>query len=92
MKPVPNHPSTTPATAAYGHAVRIGIKWFRLVQPMKLVTFSTGDGDRPGVVDAEREVVHDLSAVLPAGTGVLDLVEGWAGYADVVGRAGKSVV
>lgn len=56
---------------------------------MKLVTFSTGDGDRPGVVDAEREVVHDLSTVLPAGTGVLDLVEGWAGYADVVGRAAR---
>ncbi|MBW0090406.1 fumarylacetoacetate hydrolase family protein [Pseudonocardia sp. KRD-184] len=56
---------------------------------MKLVTFSTGDGDRPGVVDAEREVVRDLSTVLPAGTRVLDLVEGWAGYADVVGRAAR---
>ena len=45
---------------------------------MKLVTFSTGTDQRVGVVDADRGVVRDVSSLLPAGTGVLQLIERWA--------------
>ncbi|MCU1606030.1 MAG: Ureidoglycolate lyase [Modestobacter sp.] len=45
---------------------------------MKLVTFSTGTDQRVGVVDADRGVVRDVTAVLPEGSGMLDLIEGWA--------------
>jgi 2-keto-4-pentenoate hydratase/2-oxohepta-3-ene-1,7-dioic acid hydratase in catechol pathway len=45
---------------------------------MKLVTFSTGTDQRVGVVDVESGVVRDVTAVLPGGVGVLDLIEGWA--------------
>ena len=47
---------------------------------MKLVTFSTGSGQRVGVADADAGVVHDVSALLPAGTGLLEVIEGWAEY------------
>jgi 2-keto-4-pentenoate hydratase/2-oxohepta-3-ene-1,7-dioic acid hydratase in catechol pathway len=55
---------------------------------MKLVTFSTGDGERVGVVDVERGTVRDVSAALPAGTGVLDLIEGWVELAPLLGGDG----
>jgi len=42
---------------------------------MKLVTFSAGVEDRVGV--AEAGVVRDVSELLPAGAGVLDVVEAW---------------
>jgi 2-keto-4-pentenoate hydratase/2-oxohepta-3-ene-1,7-dioic acid hydratase in catechol pathway len=45
---------------------------------MKLVTFSSGTEQRVGVVDAERGVVRDVTDLLPAGTTVLGLIEGWA--------------
>jgi 2-keto-4-pentenoate hydratase/2-oxohepta-3-ene-1,7-dioic acid hydratase in catechol pathway len=50
---------------------------------MKLVTFTVGtsaDGfaQRVGVVDAEAGVVHDVGGLLPAGMGVLDLIERWS--------------
>ncbi|MDT7612978.1 MAG: hypothetical protein QOF00_425 [Pseudonocardiales bacterium] len=44
---------------------------------MKLVSFSTGSDERVGVVDVEREVVRDVTGLLPAGAGLLGLVEGW---------------
>ncbi|NKQ52945.1 fumarylacetoacetate hydrolase family protein [Amycolatopsis sp. K13G38] len=44
---------------------------------MKLVTFSAGAGDRIGVADAGSGVVRDVSELLPAGAGVLDVVAGW---------------
>ena len=42
---------------------------------MKLVTFSAGAGDRVGLVEAAA--VRDVTGLLPAGTGVLELVERW---------------
>src|SRR4051794_18523357 len=45
---------------------------------MKLVTFSTGSDQHVGVVDADRDVVRDVSPLLPEGTGVLQLIERWA--------------
>ncbi|MEU6041720.1 fumarylacetoacetate hydrolase family protein [Actinomadura sp. NPDC047616] len=48
---------------------------------MKLVTFrpadSAGTERRVGVVDSERRIVHDATVVLPPGTGMLELIEGW---------------
>lgn len=50
---------------------------------MKLVTFSAGSssagtGRQVGVVDVGAGVVHDVTGLLPAGAGMLDLIEGWA--------------
>jgi 2-keto-4-pentenoate hydratase/2-oxohepta-3-ene-1,7-dioic acid hydratase in catechol pathway len=45
---------------------------------MKLVTFSAGSRRRIGVVDAEAGVLRDVSELLPAGAGVLEVVEQWA--------------
>ncbi|MDQ0382667.1 fumarylacetoacetate hydrolase family protein [Amycolatopsis thermophila] len=45
---------------------------------MKLVTFSSGSRDRVGVVDVEAGVVRDVTELLPAGTGVLQLIDRWA--------------
>jgi 2-keto-4-pentenoate hydratase/2-oxohepta-3-ene-1,7-dioic acid hydratase in catechol pathway len=50
---------------------------------MKLVTFTAGTspGDpaqRVGVVDAAEGVVHDIGGLLPARTGLLELIERWA--------------
>ncbi|MGB8962582.1 MAG: fumarylacetoacetate hydrolase family protein [Pseudonocardiaceae bacterium] len=42
---------------------------------MKLVTFRTGTMSRVGVVDAG--VVRDVSELLPAGAGVLEVIEAW---------------
>ena len=53
---------------------------------MKLVTFSLGSGAATvGVADPDAGVVHDVSGLLPAGAGVLDLVEGWAELGPAVG-------
>ncbi len=51
---------------------------------MKLVTFSHGGSQRVGVVDAD--VVHDVGGLLPAGAGMLDVIEGWAELAPVLTR------
>jgi 2-keto-4-pentenoate hydratase/2-oxohepta-3-ene-1,7-dioic acid hydratase in catechol pathway len=45
---------------------------------MKLVTFSAGSRRRVGVVDAEAGVLRDVSELLPAGAGVLEVIERWA--------------
>jgi 2-keto-4-pentenoate hydratase/2-oxohepta-3-ene-1,7-dioic acid hydratase in catechol pathway len=42
---------------------------------MKLVTFSVPAGNRVGVLDAG--VVRDVTELLPAGAGLLEVVEGW---------------
>lgn len=55
----------------------IGLDWFGLVRRVKLVTFSTGNDERLGVVDTDAGVVRDVSSLLPAGTGMLDLIGGW---------------
>lgn len=43
---------------------------------MKLVTYTAGEGGRVGVVVPEADVVRDISALLPAGAGLLDVIEG----------------
>jgi 2-keto-4-pentenoate hydratase/2-oxohepta-3-ene-1,7-dioic acid hydratase in catechol pathway len=56
---------------------------------MKLVTFSTVDQPRVGVVDADAGEVRDVSELLPAGAGVLEVIEGWAALRPVLAeRAG----
>jgi 2-keto-4-pentenoate hydratase/2-oxohepta-3-ene-1,7-dioic acid hydratase in catechol pathway len=54
----------------------IGRQWSGLVQ-LKLVTFSVGSDPRVGVADVERGRVHDVSALLPPGSGVLGAIEDW---------------
>jgi 2-keto-4-pentenoate hydratase/2-oxohepta-3-ene-1,7-dioic acid hydratase in catechol pathway len=44
---------------------------------MKLVTFSTGAVGRVGVADPDAGVVRDVSGLLPAGAGLLEVVERW---------------
>jgi 2-keto-4-pentenoate hydratase/2-oxohepta-3-ene-1,7-dioic acid hydratase in catechol pathway len=57
---------------------------------MKLVTFSAGTEPRVGVVDADAGLVRDVTALLPSGAGVLDVIEGWAELGPVLAaRAGE---
>ena len=57
---------------------------------MKLVTFSSGAEPRVGVVDADAGLVRDVTALLPGGAGVLDVIEGWAELGPVLAaRAGE---
>ncbi|MFI0446344.1 fumarylacetoacetate hydrolase family protein [Actinomadura sp. 6N118] len=55
------------------------------------MTFSSADSAGPrrrvGVVDAERRVVHDATAVLPPGTGMLELIESWDDLGSVLRNA-----
>jgi 2-keto-4-pentenoate hydratase/2-oxohepta-3-ene-1,7-dioic acid hydratase in catechol pathway len=51
---------------------------------MKLVTFTTGGEPTVGVVDEEAQQVRDVTALLPPGTGVLELIEGWAQWGPVL--------
>lgn len=44
---------------------------------MKLVTFSAGSGERVGVVDPDLGVVRDAGNLIPAGTGMLGVIERW---------------
>jgi 2-keto-4-pentenoate hydratase/2-oxohepta-3-ene-1,7-dioic acid hydratase in catechol pathway len=54
---------------------------------MKLVTFSLRSGAATvGVADLDAGVVHDVSGLLPAGAGVLDLIEGWVELAPQPGH------
>jgi 2-keto-4-pentenoate hydratase/2-oxohepta-3-ene-1,7-dioic acid hydratase in catechol pathway len=53
---------------------------------MRLVTFSHGGPQKVGVVDVDVDVVHDVTALLPAGAGVLEVVEGWAELGPVLAR------
>jgi 2-keto-4-pentenoate hydratase/2-oxohepta-3-ene-1,7-dioic acid hydratase in catechol pathway len=51
---------------------------------MKLVTFTTGRDPAVGVVDEQAQLVRDVTSLLPPGTGVLDLIEGWARWEPVL--------
>jgi 2-keto-4-pentenoate hydratase/2-oxohepta-3-ene-1,7-dioic acid hydratase in catechol pathway len=51
---------------------------------MKLVTFTTGGDPAVGVVDEQAQLVRDVTSLLPPGTGVLDLIEGWARWEPVL--------
>lgn len=51
---------------------------------MKLVTFTDGTADRVGVVDVDAEVLRDVSDLLPAGAGLLDVIAGWASLGPVL--------
>ncbi|MFV0458290.1 MAG: fumarylacetoacetate hydrolase family protein [Actinomycetales bacterium] len=44
---------------------------------MKLITYSTGDDQRVGIVDTDRNVVRDATDALPSGATLLDVIEGW---------------
>jgi 2-keto-4-pentenoate hydratase/2-oxohepta-3-ene-1,7-dioic acid hydratase in catechol pathway len=55
---------------------------------MRLVTFSTGSDQRVGVVEAD--VVHDVGALLPAGAGVVDVIERWAELGPVLQRGASA--
>jgi 2-keto-4-pentenoate hydratase/2-oxohepta-3-ene-1,7-dioic acid hydratase in catechol pathway len=54
---------------------------------MKLVTFADGSAQRVGVVDAGGASVADVTDLLPAGAGVLHVVERWAELGPVLARA-----
>ncbi|MBV9919397.1 MAG: fumarylacetoacetate hydrolase family protein [Pseudonocardia sp.] len=51
---------------------------------MKLVTFTTGGDPAVGVVDEHANLVRDVTALVPPGTGVLELVEGWEQWGPVL--------
>src|SRR4051794_8918132 len=51
---------------------------------MKLVTFATEGQPAVGVVDEQAQQVRDVTALLPPGTGVLELVEDWAQWGPVL--------
>lgn len=54
---------------------------------VRLVTFLRGDSRRVGVVDDDRRLVRDATGVLPPGTGMLELIEGWDDLGPVLGEA-----
>ncbi|WP_433276296.1 fumarylacetoacetate hydrolase family protein [Pseudonocardia xinjiangensis] len=57
---------------------------------MKLVTFSAGAAPRVGVISADGSAVHDVSALLPAGSRVLDVIGAWDDLGPVLReRAGE---
>ncbi len=58
---------------------------------MKLVTFTTGGGSAVGVVDEEARQVREVTALLPPGTGVLELIEGWAQWAPALADRAASL-
>src|SRR4051812_40354754 len=70
--------------------IRVWSAWSNLVQlvqigaTMKLVTFTTGGRPAVGVVDDEAQQVRDVTALLPPGAGVLELIEGWGQWGPVL--------
>jgi 2-keto-4-pentenoate hydratase/2-oxohepta-3-ene-1,7-dioic acid hydratase in catechol pathway len=55
---------------------------------MRLATFTTGGDPAVGVVDEQEQLVRDVSALLPPGTGVLELIGDWPRWEPVLaGRA-----
>lgn len=57
---------------------------------MKLVTYEAASGPRVGRLGADNQV-HDLSAELPPGTGVTELVERWSELGHGLERSGEPV-
>jgi 2-keto-4-pentenoate hydratase/2-oxohepta-3-ene-1,7-dioic acid hydratase in catechol pathway len=58
---------------------------------MRLATFTTGGDPAVGVVDEPARLVRDVSALLPPGTGMLELIEGWLRWGPVLAeRAGAA--
>jgi 2-keto-4-pentenoate hydratase/2-oxohepta-3-ene-1,7-dioic acid hydratase in catechol pathway len=58
---------------------------------MRLATFTTGGDPAVGVVDEPARLVRDVSALLPPGTGMLELIEGWVRWGPVLAeRAGAA--
>src|SRR3954470_20186346 len=58
---------------------------------MRLVTFTAGGDPAVGVVDEPARLVRDVSALLPPGTGMLELIEGWLRWGPVLAeRAGAA--
>jgi 2-keto-4-pentenoate hydratase/2-oxohepta-3-ene-1,7-dioic acid hydratase in catechol pathway len=51
---------------------------------MKLATFTTGGPDLVGVVDAAGGVLRDVTALLPAGAGVHDVIAAWDTHGPVL--------
>lgn len=51
---------------------------------MKLVSFAAGRAVAVGVVDEQAQQVHDVTSLLPAGAGVLEVVEGWERWGPVL--------
>jgi 2-keto-4-pentenoate hydratase/2-oxohepta-3-ene-1,7-dioic acid hydratase in catechol pathway len=51
---------------------------------MRLATFTTGGDPAVGVVDEPARLVRDVSALLPPGTGVLELIEDWPRWGPVL--------
>lgn len=45
---------------------------------MKLVTMSIGSGPAVGVVDTNEGTVRDVTELLPAGAGMIEVIESWA--------------
>ncbi|MFW0796765.1 fumarylacetoacetate hydrolase family protein [Gordonia sp. CPCC 205515] len=45
---------------------------------MKLVTYSNGTETRVGVVDVDAGEVRDIGDLLPAGSGMLEVIENWS--------------
>jgi 2-keto-4-pentenoate hydratase/2-oxohepta-3-ene-1,7-dioic acid hydratase in catechol pathway len=67
----------TVVVAPYGRAHPY---WSRLIQigsAMKLVTLSTETASSVGVVDTDAGVVRNVSELLPAGTGLLEVIDAW---------------
>ena len=59
---------------------------------MKLVTFSTGTDQRVGVIDVERGVVGDVTALLPEGAGLLEVIARWDALGPLLARVDATVV
>lgn len=55
---------------------------------MRFVTFSGPDGPRVGAVDGAQ--VRDVTGLLPAGGGMLDLIERWDDLRDALGAGGPA--
>ncbi|MDI2030539.1 fumarylacetoacetate hydrolase family protein [Saccharopolyspora sp. TS4A08] len=51
---------------------------------MRLVTYSAEAGDRVGVIDSEAGVVRDVNGLLPAGFGVVEVIEHWTELGQVL--------
>ena len=92
-----SRPMTTPSQSRPGlstgrgrpRTVGLVSYWSILVQigaAMKLVTFTTGGASPRSGRRRRARRVRDVTALLPPGTGVLELIEGWASWGPVLRR------